>query len=150
VLAAARGMTVQCDPALRERDYGAFEGLRYIDIEQRYPDGYAAWRARDIDARYPAGQRSAETLREFSGRAVDAMYALAARNRNKKIAVVTHGGVLECIYRAATGMGLQRPRDFEIRNASINRIVCDDGKLQIIEWGNVAHLSHLALDEVDK
>src|SRR5258706_8328105 len=35
-LAAPRGMKLHMDPALRERDYGAFEGLRYGDIEQRY------------------------------------------------------------------------------------------------------------------
>jgi probable phosphoglycerate mutase len=149
-LAEARGMTLHLEPALRERSYGAFEGLRYSDIEELYPDGYAAWRARDIDARYPAGQRTAETLREFSARAVNAVEALAKRHRNKRIAVVTHGGVLECIYRAATGMPLDKPRDFEIRNASINRLTWDDANLQIIEWGNVAHLSHTALDEVDK
>jgi probable phosphoglycerate mutase len=124
--------------------------LRYTDIEQRYPEAYTAWRARDVDARYPAGQYQAETLREFSARAVGAVLALAQQNRNRKIAIVTHGGVLECVYRAAAGISLERPRDFEIRNAAINRIVCNDAKLEIVNWCDVAHLSHTALDEVDK
>lgn len=149
-LAGPRGMTVQLETGLRERSYGAFEGLRYSDIEQRYPDAYAAWRAREVDVRYPPGQYSAETLREFSERAVGAVLAIAHKNHSRKIAIVTHGGVLECIYRAAAGIGLERPRDFEIRNAAINRIICNDGKLEIVNWCDVAHLSHTALDEVDK
>jgi probable phosphoglycerate mutase len=149
-LAASRDMQVLQDAGLRERSYGAFEGLRYTDIEQRYPDAYAAWRTREVDARYPAGQYRAETLREFSKRAVGAVLALAQQNRNRKIAIVTHGGVLECVYRAAAGIGLERLRDFEIRNAAINRVTCNDAKLEIVSWCDVAHLSHIALDEVDK
>lgn len=149
-IADPRGMTVQIEPALRERCYGAFEGLLYSDIGERYPDAHAAWRARDIDARYPTGLNRAETLREFSQRAVDAVTSLAAAYRHKKIVVVTHGGVLECIHRAATGAGLLPPRDFDIFNAGINRITCNDTALQISGWGDIAHLANLTLDEVDR
>src|SRR3569832_2359518 len=67
-VAVPRGMRVQIDPELRERCYGAFEGLRYRDISERYPQAYAMWQARDLDTRYPAGPRSAETLREKTRR----------------------------------------------------------------------------------
>jgi probable phosphoglycerate mutase len=149
-LVNSRGMTVQVETGLRERSYGAFEGLRHVDIAERYPDAYAALRARSADFRFPAGQRDAETLREFSVRAVNAVISLATRHRNKKIVIVTHGGVLDCVYRAATGMTLERPRDFDILNAGISRLVWDDAKLQIVDWCDVAHLSHTVLDEVDK
>jgi probable phosphoglycerate mutase len=149
-IAASRGMTVQIEPALRERCYGALEGLRYSDINEHYPDAYAAWCARDIDARYLTGRNSAETLREFSQRAIGVIKQLATTHDNKKIAVVTHGGVLECVYRAANGIGLLPPRDFAIFNASINRSVCNGTAMHISRWGDVAHLTQMALDEVDK
>lgn len=149
-IAAPRGMTIQIDADLRERCYGAFEGLRYVDISERYPDGYAAWRARDIDARYPMGRAHAETLREFSQRTIGAITRLAALHRHKKIAIVTHGGVLECAYRLANGVGLLPPRDFDIFNASINRLRWNGAALQVVQWADVAHLADLALDEVDK
>src|ERR1700737_3802016 len=94
-IAAPRGMAVHIEPALRERSYGALEGLRYSDINERYPDAFAAWCARDIDARFPMGRNNAETLREFSQRAIGVIERLATIHNNKKIAVVTHGGVLE-------------------------------------------------------
>ena len=40
------------------------------------------------------------------------------------IAVVTHGGVLDCLYRAATGASaLGAPRSWELGNAAINRLL---------------------------
>jgi probable phosphoglycerate mutase len=61
---------------------------------------------------------------------------------------VTHGGVLECINRAARGLDFSRARDFDIPNAGINRLRWNGSALEICEWGNVAHLSSEALDEV--
>ncbi len=149
-IAAARGMEVQTDPGLRERCYGAFEGLRHEDIRQRYPEAYAAWLTREADARLPDGERAAETLREFSARAVGAVVGLAVAHNLRRIAVVSHGGLLECIYREARGIGWGTPRDFDIRNASINRLHWNGKTLRVLDWGNVAHLQQEALDEVDR
>lgn len=149
-IAAGRGMQVQTDPGLRERCYGAFEGLRHEDIRQRYPEAYAAWQAREADARLPDGERAAETLREFSARAVGAVVGLAVAHNLPRIAVVSHGGLLECIYREARGIGWGTPRDFDIRNASINRLRWNGKVLRVVAWGDVSHLQQEALDEVDR
>jgi probable phosphoglycerate mutase len=152
-IAAPRGMTVQIDADLRERCYGAFEGMLYADIGVRYPEPYAAWKARDIDARFPPGVRIAETLREFSQRSVDAITRLAGQRAYRKIALVTHGGVLECAYRAAQGIGFAHERDFDIFNAGINRFVWNGAAITLVQWGDVAHLNtadYLALDEIDR
>lgn len=149
-IAKPRGMPVRIEPALRERCYGAFEGLCYRDISERYPEAYATWQSRDVDARYPEGVRPAETLREFSRRSIDAVLRLAEEYRHKRIAIVTHGGVLDCIYRAATDMHLSQARNFEIRNAGISRLRWADGALQMVSWCDVGHLHALTLDEVDR
>jgi 2,3-bisphosphoglycerate-dependent phosphoglycerate mutase len=149
-IATLRGMTVQIDGGLRERCYGAFEGLRHADISERYPKEFAAWRAREMDARYPDGKNVAETLREFSARVLTAITGIASRSQHKKIIIVTHGGVLECVYREATGIGYVPPRDFDILNASINRLVWNGDCMQVIQWSDVTHLVGTALDEVDK
>ncbi|MGZ3158133.1 MAG: histidine phosphatase family protein [Burkholderiaceae bacterium] len=149
-IATPRGMAVQIDLGLRERCYGAFEGLRHAEISERYPQEFAAWRAREMDVRYPDGKNVAETLREFSARVLTAITGIASRANHKKIAIVTHGGVLECVYREAKGLGYAAPRDFDILNASINRIVWNGDCLQVIQWSDVTHLVDTALDEVDK
>ena len=146
-IAIPRGMNIQLDTGLRERCFGAFEGLNHPEINERFPDDYAAWKRRDIDARYPQGEFRAETLREFSNRAVDAITTLASAYR--KVAIVTHGGVLDSVYRRAKNMGYEHPRDFDVLNASINRVTWDGSNFQILKWADVSHLSRAALDESD-
>jgi len=152
-IAAPRGMTVQPERGLRERCYGAFEGMLYAEIGQRYPQAHAAWQARDADARFPPGVHVAETLREFYARTVGTITRLLADGGYRKVALVAHGGVLECAYRAAQGLDFAQRRDFDIFNASINRFAWDGSKLRLLQWGEVAHLHALdaaALDEVDR
>jgi probable phosphoglycerate mutase len=152
-IAAPRAMAVHIEPGLRERCYGAFEGLLYADIGERYPEAFAAWKARDIDARFPQGANMAETLREFAERAVGTITRIAREGKYRKVALVTHGGVLECAYRAAQGIGFAHERDFDILNASINRFVWGGEALRLAQWGDVEHLrtkDFLALGEIDK
>lgn len=149
-IAALRGMEVRIDVGLRERCYGAFEGMRHAEIRERYPEAYRVWQARDLDARIPPGERQAETLREFSTRVIDAITRIVSACSYRRIALVTHGGVLECAYRAAQGVGFAHARDFDIFNASINRLAWDGSGLQVLRWGDVTHLEALALDEIDR
>lgn len=147
-LARVSGMPVRRDPQLRERCYGAFEGLLYTEIAQRFPAEFAAWQARDIDARMPAGARVAEPFRQFYARSIAAIQAWGAAHPGQKLALVAHGGVLECAYRAALGKPLDSPRDFEIKNASVNRLLYAGGKLSLRDWGDVRHLDESAMDEL--
>jgi probable phosphoglycerate mutase len=150
-IARPRGMDVGIEPGLRERCYGAFEGMLYAEIGQRYPEAYAAWQSRDIDARFPEGELVAETMREFSQRALDAITRILSEGRYRKLALVTHGGVLECAYRAAQDMSFSQPRNFPILNTSVNRFAWDGKALRLVHWGDVSHLEMreaAALDEV--
>ncbi|MEK9775327.1 MAG: histidine phosphatase family protein, partial [Quisquiliibacterium sp.] len=58
-----------------------------------------------------------------------------------RIAAVTHGGVLDCAYRIATGLGIREPRQHDLLNASINRIGFDGQRFSLVGWADVAHLS---------
>jgi probable phosphoglycerate mutase len=145
---AGPGRTVHQDVQLRERCYGVFEGMLYADIERSYPAEFAAWQARDIDAVPPAGERVAESFRQFYDRCMGGIAAWGERHAGRSIAIVAHGGVLECAYRAATGMGLDSPRDFQVKNASINRFTFANGKLALHSWGETAHLEQLVLDDI--
>ncbi|MGK5013194.1 histidine phosphatase family protein [Janthinobacterium sp. MDB2-8] len=141
-------LPVQTDPLLRERCYGAFEGLLYADIAARYPHEYAQWQSRQIDAVMPSGEREAESFRQFYARANGAIARWAGQYDGQTIAIVAHGGVLECAYREAVGMTLDSPRDFQVQNASVNRFLYADGKLQLEHWGDIDHLSVPAMDEL--
>jgi len=141
-------LTLQTDAQLRERAYGVFEGMLYQDIQQQYPEDFARWQARDVEAVMPAGDRVAESFHQFYDRAIAGLRAVAARHAGQTVAVVAHGGVLECAYREARGIQLDSPRDFQVKNASINRFTVSDGKLALDSWGEIDHLALAAMDDV--
>jgi probable phosphoglycerate mutase len=147
-VASSRGMPVRTDRGLRERCYGGFEGMLYAEIEQRFPAEFAAWQRRDIDAAVPAGANRGETFREFHARVVAAILGWANAHPGKTLALVAHGGVLECAYRSALGLPLETPRDFKVHNASVNRFVVKGGALVLQSWGEVEHLRQGVLDDL--
>jgi len=142
-LAVLLGLPIVKDPALRERHYGIFQKLTYAEVKVRFPEDYARFEARDPDYAF----RTGESLREFSKRSVDAILKIERDNRGKSVAVFTHGGVLDKLYRFVTGLPLEAPRDFGIPNCGINRLVLADGKWSIDCWADIAHLEG-ALDDL--
>jgi len=135
-LAARQGLTVRVDVELRERAFGQFEGLSYAQIEQRWPEQAAAWRRRDPDF----GARGGEVLRDFRDRGVAAVSRLAQAHRGQSIAMVTHGGVLDLLYREAMRVALDAPRTWQLANAGINRLLHSGEGLVLVGWGDVGHL----------
>ncbi len=148
--ADAHNLPVILRASLRERCYGAFEGLLYDEISQRYPQAFAAWRARELHARFPSGERDAETQQEFHDRAVAAVTDIVSTHPAGKLVVVTHGGVLDCLYREASGMRIEAERNFGIVNAAINRLQWDGHRFHIVQWSDASHLEAAGLDEIDR
>ncbi len=147
-VAQAHGLQLHFDPALRERCYGGFEGLLYAEIERRFPAEFAAWQGRDIDAEVPPGTNQGETFRQFHARVTGAILGWAQAHPGKTLALVAHGGVLECAYRAALGLPLHTPRSFTVHNASINRFTVAGGVLALQSWGETEHLRQAVLDDL--
>jgi probable phosphoglycerate mutase len=135
-LARAGGLVVQTDNALRERAFGDFEGVSFREIEQRWPDAAQRWRRREPDFAPGGG----ETLRQFYERSVRAATRLAARHPGQTVALVAHGGVLDCLYRAAGRLELDAPRTWILGNASINRLLYSDEGLALVGWNDSRHL----------
>ncbi|WP_334154931.1 histidine phosphatase family protein [Tepidimonas sp.] len=136
-LARQRGLTVQMHPGLRERHFGAFQGRTWADLEQEHPDVVHAWKKRVPDFAPPGG----ESLLALRAR-VEATFAeLAARHPGQAIAVVSHGGVLDILYRAAARVDLQAPRAWAMGNAAIHRLLWTaDSGFALLSWGDTRHL----------
>ena len=135
-VADACGHSVTIERGLRERAFGNFEGRTFVEIERDLPEDALRWRRRDPDFGPPGG----ETLQAFYDRCVHTVHDLAQRHPGQAVAMVAHGGVLDCLYRAATGQALQAPRTWEIRNAGINRLLRAGPVLTLVGWADVAHL----------
>ncbi len=131
------------DVGLRERGFGVFEGLSYAEINQRWPEQAARWRKRDPDFAPEGG----ESLRQFFERSVGTVTRLAALHPGETIAIVSHGGVMDCMYRAASRVALDAPRSWQLGNASINRLLYTPQGFTLIGWSDDHHLDDGALDE---
>ena len=142
-LARRLGLVVEASPALRERGFGVFEGMTVDRIALSFPAAYASWKARVPDFVIPGG----ESLVGMRLRVKAALEAIARRG-HKQVIVMTHGGVLDAVYRIAAGIDDVAPRAWVLANASINRIEIDGGHWRMGAWGEVAHLVDAADDPV--
>ncbi|MDD2918236.1 histidine phosphatase family protein [Rhodoferax sp.] len=128
---------------LRERSFGSFEGSTYAELESRWPEDALRWRKREPDWAPPGGE-SLLALRERITATVD---ALARQHVGGQVVLVAHGGVLDVLYRLATGQELQAPRSWHLGNAAINRLLWTTEGLTLVGWGDTRHLEEATLDE---
>ncbi len=138
--AAPLRLPLELDPGLRERAFGEFEGCTYDEIALRWPDAARRWRARDPGFAAAGG----ETLVGFHARGVAAVERIALAHAGRSIAIVTHGGVLDTLYRAAAGIALDAPRTWILGNASINRVLHTPQGFTLVGWDDRGHLDGLA------
>ena len=75
------------------------------------------------------------------------MTRLAAAHPGQTIAVVAHGGVMDCLYRAAARLDLDAPRSWQLGNASINRLLYTPQGFTLVGWSDTYHLEEVSLDE---
>jgi probable phosphoglycerate mutase len=143
-LAGPLGLPLTPDVGLRERCFGEMEGMTYREIDDQRPDWAARWRAREPDFHAPGG----ESLTRFQARVVAAASRIASAHAGQAIALVCHGGVLDCLYRAATGAALDAPRSWLLGNAAINRLLHTPQGFTLVGWNDSGHLDGLQLDEL--
>ena len=136
--AVARGCAepIVADAGLRERGFGVFEGLSFAQINERWPELAERWRRRDPEFGAPGG----ETLNQFYARTIATATRLAEAHPGETIALVSHGGVMDCLYRAAARVALDAPRSWQLGNAAINRLLYTPQGFTLVGWSDTGHL----------
>ena len=139
-LAQAWKMTPVLRPRLREQAFGDLEGLAVPTIQARYPELWTRWLEQRGDFALPGG---GESLRSFHARVLADVQELAGLYPGRVLAVVTHGGVLDMLWRSVHGLPLDGLRQCEIPNTGINRLRWVGDGLQLVGWADAAHLDGL-------
>lgn len=139
-IAAVAGMPIISHQGLRERGFGEFEGKTFAEIEADWPEKALQWRRRVPDFAPEGG----ESLLFFRERILGTVSALAAQNMGRQIVIVSHGGTMDVLYRAATGQEIQAPRTWQLGNAAINRLLWSPGsghgRFSLVGWADSIHL----------
>jgi probable phosphoglycerate mutase len=137
-LAQRLGREPIAEPRVRERNFGSFQGHTVDEIAARWPDEFHAWRARDPAWAMPGG----ESGHQFIARVLEALHDVARAHAGRTVAVVTHGGVLDVVYRRARALSWDAPREHQMLNAAINRLSASAAplRLTVLDWADSAHL----------
>jgi probable phosphoglycerate mutase len=127
IAVAGRGLPITALAALRERSFGAWDGLRDDEIPERFPDEYRRW----LEGVGP-GAPDAEPYESLVARVERAVGQIAATHSGRVVLVVTHSGPLAVIHAAAAGLDFMKDRRSlpEAANCAISVVSVADGSFR--------------------
>ena len=140
------GVVAQVDSNLRERHFGALQGLSINEAPLLRPDIWQAHISRDLDHELEGG----ESIRQFALRVQRALDRIEEQHPGKTVLMVSHGGTLDMMYRIASNQALSTERVVSVPNASLNWLTHRPGSGWIVEqWADTRHLKGSALENID-
>ncbi len=95
-VAAVTGAAVVTDDGFRETDFGAWEGLTFAEVRERWPAEISAWLA-DPDVAPPDG----ESFTDVSARVTEALDRVLAARAGQTVLIVSHVTPIKMLVAAA-------------------------------------------------
>jgi ribonuclease H / adenosylcobalamin/alpha-ribazole phosphatase len=95
-VAAVTGLPVVTEDGFRETDFGAWEGLTFAEVRERWPSEMTAWLA-GPEVAPPGG----ESFAEVSERVTAALHRVLAGRTGQRILVVSHVTPIKTLVAAA-------------------------------------------------
>ena len=139
-LAQAWGLQPQLVRGLREQHFGDWEGLDVATIKAHHGALWPQWLQHDGDFSLPGG---GESLCQFHARVMATVRQLVTQHAGRRLALVTHGGVLDMLWRSAQNLPLHGLRSCDIPNTGLNHLRWVGEQLLIDSWGDAHHLAGL-------
>jgi len=118
IIAAPYSATPVQIPALRERSFGIWEGMSFVEIKEKYPEEFAAWAGNPLE-HSPVGGESTIAVRD---RVLPALEKILEESKGKDIAVVAHGGVNRIMLCHFLGVPLENIFRIEQDYSAVNII----------------------------
>jgi broad specificity phosphatase PhoE len=95
-VAAVTGAAVVTDDGFRETDFGAWEGLTFAEVRERWPAELAEWLA-DPEVAPPGG----ESFTDVSARVTAALHRVLAARAGQRVLIVSHVTPIKTLVAAA-------------------------------------------------
>ncbi|MFF2536504.1 bifunctional RNase H/acid phosphatase [Streptomyces cyaneofuscatus] len=131
------GLDVRIEDGLRETDFGAWEGLTFGEVRERYGDDLTTWLA-DPEAAPTGG---GESFAEVAERVAAARDRLTARYAGRTILAVTHVTPIKTLVRLALEAPAQAMFRMELSAASISTVAYyGDGNASVRLLNDTSHL----------
>ena len=135
-IAAVQSLEIhQCD-ALREMNFGLWEGRTRRELLLVYPYEYEAWEHGSWMLQLPGG----ETLQEVIARAVPCVVEALSNHAGQTIAFVGHKSTLRLLIGHMLDMSLAASRNLRLDPASLTEVRITGGRTQLIYYNDTSHL----------
>ncbi|MGW2520828.1 bifunctional RNase H/acid phosphatase [Streptomyces sp. NPDC001617] len=137
IVARHLGLEVSVDDGIRETDFGAWEGLTFGEVRERYPDDMTAWLA-DPEAR-PSG--GGESFAATATRIAAARDKLVAAYAGRTVLLVSHVTPIKTFVRLALGAPPESLFRMELSAASLSAVAYyADGNASVRLFNDTSHL----------
>ncbi|MGW0958825.1 bifunctional RNase H/acid phosphatase [Streptomyces gelaticus] len=136
-VAARLGLEVRIEDGLRETDFGAWEGLTFDEVRERYGPDLDAWLASAKVAPTGGGESFAEVTRRVAA----ARDRLTARYAGRTVLLVTHVTPIKTLIRLALGAPPEAMFRMELSAASVSAVAYyADGNVSVRLLNDTSHL----------
>ncbi|MQY11239.1 Bifunctional protein [Streptomyces sp. RB5] len=137
VVASRLGLTVETDEGLRETDFGAWEGLTFAEVQERWPDDLTAW----LGSPQVAPTGGGESFAAVARRVAAARDRLLERFPGRTVLVVTHVTPIKQLVRLALGAPPEALYRMELSAASLSAVAYyADGNASVRLVNDTGHL----------
>ncbi len=136
-VAKRTGLDVRIEEGIRETDFGAWEGLSFAEVRERYPEDLEAWLG-STEVRPTGG---GESFAEVTRRVAVARDKVLARYAGRKVLVVTHVTPVKILARLALGAPPESLFRMELSAASLSSVdYYADGTASLRLLNDTGHL----------
>jgi 2,3-bisphosphoglycerate-dependent phosphoglycerate mutase/probable phosphoglycerate mutase len=135
---AQRAIPISCDERWREASHGAWEGLTYREVMQRFRDD-AMRRFADPVNNAP---QSGESLAQMTHRVSEAWRDLGARFAGKRVIVVAHAGPIQALLCLLMGAPLAEHWRWRIDLGSATGLDCYSTTTILRAVNHIPHIHH--------
>ncbi len=131
------------DDGLRERHLGIIQGMTMEEFKAKYPKEHKKFCSTNSNYVIPGG----ESAKQRFERAINIFNKIVSNYNGINLLIVTHGGILESIFRHTLNIPIKQDRTFSLINGSINKFSYENG-WRLESWGEISHLAGLnAMDD---
>ncbi|RSS80524.1 bifunctional RNase H/acid phosphatase [Streptomyces sp. WAC06614] len=131
------GLPVTVEEGLRETDFGAWEGLTFAEVKERFPADLDAWLASSKAA--PTG--GGESFTTVARRVAATRDRLLTAHRGRTVLLVTHVTPIKTLVRLALGAPPESLFRMELSAASLSAVAYyADGNASLRLLNDTAHL----------
>ncbi|MGW0776292.1 bifunctional RNase H/acid phosphatase [Streptomyces sp. NPDC002835] len=140
-VAARLGLGVTLEEGLRETDFGAWEGLTYAEVRERYPDDLDAWLASPKATPTGGGESFATVARRVAATRDKLLARSQARSQGRTVLVVTHVTPVKTLVRLALSAPPESLFRMELSAASLSAVAYyADGNASLRLLNDTSHL----------